>query len=376
MTGISDTPAQTVSPCKPSNSVTLNDLVVFIQEIMKKYEKKLIDVESLRIKYGVEFLVGTPTTLGVTMMKYTLSQARKNWGEDMTQEQAELFEGTYCTRVNDFLSDVKTKFCGSGETEKYKSQLRSITQGIKEQVSDYGLRVQVIYNKLLNAIECDIIPVDESYCNESKDKQEGKARTQKRCNHCKKPGHVYTKCWTLAKQMHDVSPGNSNNERNSNNQSNEGNQHNNDNNRDPQQYRHNQSYIRNTSGNNRGYNNNRRQITQIMGTIILIIEMDIEIGPVFKAKILSEIGKMHSTIEDVEFDFEENDCEMLAPRTSSVHQFERAENYEKNDDELCVLLQDDPIPESFESYLKNDLSGSTSSVSNGDGRYEDIIDEK
>ncbi|KAL7289200.1 hypothetical protein TKK_0017141 [Trichogramma kaykai] len=27
------------------------------------------------------------------MMKYTLSQARKNWGEDMTQEQAELFEG-------------------------------------------------------------------------------------------------------------------------------------------------------------------------------------------------------------------------------------------------------------------------------------------
>ncbi|KAL7289199.1 hypothetical protein TKK_0017140 [Trichogramma kaykai] len=204
-----------------------------------------------------------------------------------------------------------------------------------------------------------------------------------------------------------------------------------------------------------------------MGTIILIIEMDIEIGPVFKAKILSEIGKMvimdhyrhltttrgpksmipskfttlkmihervkkifelldpktlehlndeeiqhikdlisespytfglpgeplkttnvithkiettsdisHSTIEDVEFDFEENDCEMLAPRTSSVHQFERAENYEKNDDELCVLLQDDPIPESFESYLKNDLSGSTSSVSNGDGRYEDIIDEK
>lgn len=67
---------------------------------------------------------------------------------------------------------------------------------------------------------------------------------------------------------------------------------------------------------------------------------------------------------------------MLAPRTPSIHHFERAENYVKSDDELCVLSPDDPMSESFESHLENDVSGSISSVSNGDGRHEDIIDEK
>ncbi|CAB0044005.1 unnamed protein product [Trichogramma brassicae] len=52
------------------------------------------------------------------------------------------------TRLDDFINDVKTKFCGAGETEKYKMQLRSIIQGIKEPVSDYGLRVQFVLGQI------------------------------------------------------------------------------------------------------------------------------------------------------------------------------------------------------------------------------------
>ncbi|CAB0034693.1 unnamed protein product, partial [Trichogramma brassicae] len=93
-----------------------------------------------------------------------------------------------------------------------RANLQAFVQAERPQTLDNAIALAIKFENLDSTRR----PLDESHYNKSPAEQWHDSQTENAststdtvwCNHCNKSGHIYTQCWTLARQMRDINPSN------------------------------------------------------------------------------------------------------------------------------------------------------------------------